>query len=42
MGDEREVRSGLAGGETLIVDPPADLTDGARVRVETRANQEDR
>ena len=36
MGDEREVRRGLAGGETLIVDPPAALTDGARVRIAER------
>jgi len=33
MGDEREVRSGLVGGETVIIDPPADLSDAARVRV---------
>ncbi|HZD05583.1 MAG TPA: efflux RND transporter periplasmic adaptor subunit, partial [Longimicrobiales bacterium] len=31
-GEEREVRSGLEGGETLIVDPPAELADEARVR----------
>jgi RND family efflux transporter MFP subunit len=31
-GGEREVRSGLRGGETLVVDPPAELADGARVR----------
>ena len=28
-----EVRAGLRGGETLIVSPPADLKDGARVRL---------
>ena len=33
MADEREVRGGLQGGETLILDPPADLADGDRVRV---------
>jgi len=27
-----EVRSGLAGGESVVLDPPADLEDGARVR----------
>jgi hypothetical protein len=42
MGDEREVRAGLAGGELLIVNAPAELTDGARVRVVTQANQENR
>jgi hypothetical protein len=42
MGDEREVRAGLAGGELLIVNAPAGLTDGARVRVATQANQESR
>ena len=33
MADEREVRGGLQGGEMLILDPPADLADGDRVRV---------
>jgi RND family efflux transporter MFP subunit len=33
MADEREVRSGLEGGETLILDPPAGLVEGARVKV---------
>ena len=33
MADEREVRSGLQGGETLILDPPQDLVDGDRVTV---------
>jgi HlyD family secretion protein len=42
MGDMREVRSGLRGGETLVLDPPAELTDGARVRVTTRQDEEDR
>lgn len=31
-GDEREVRTGLAGGEILIVEPPSELADGMRVR----------
>ncbi|HEX7091919.1 MAG TPA: efflux RND transporter periplasmic adaptor subunit [Longimicrobiales bacterium] len=40
MGGEREVRSGLIGGETLVLDPPAQLTDGARVRIMgSNANQ---
>lgn len=29
----REVRSGLSGGEQVIVNPPRDLTEGARVNV---------
>jgi HlyD family secretion protein len=33
MGEERQVRSGLSGGEVLIVDPPATLKDGAPVKV---------
>ncbi len=33
MAGEREVRSGLDGGETLILDPAAELRDGARVRI---------
>jgi hypothetical protein len=32
-GDEREIRQGLAGGESVVVDPPEELRDGARVRV---------
>ena len=30
-GDEREVRSGLSGGELLVLEPPPDLADGTRV-----------
>ncbi len=33
LGDDREVTQGLAGGETVVLDPPADLADGDRVRV---------
>ena len=33
QGDQMEVRSGLQGGESVIVSPPAGLQDGARVRV---------
>lgn len=33
MAGEREVRSGLAGGERLIVDPPDDLSEGDRVKI---------
>jgi hypothetical protein len=32
-GGRREVRSGLSGGETLVVDPPQDLSDGVKVNV---------
>ena len=32
-GGEREIRQGLAGGETLVLEPPTELQDGARVRV---------
>jgi RND family efflux transporter MFP subunit len=31
-GDRVEIRSGLSGGESVILDPPAGLKDGARVR----------
>ncbi len=40
MGDEREIRSGLNGGETIIVDAPAELTDGAKVRIADNARSE--
>ena len=30
LGDDREVLSGLAPGETVVVDPPAELAQGAR------------
>lgn len=33
MADAREVRSGLSAGETIILDPPADLADNSRVKV---------
>jgi RND family efflux transporter MFP subunit len=34
---QREVRAGLRGGETLVLEPPPDLADGARVRVQPPA-----
>ena len=40
LGDDREVLDGLAGGDTVVLDPPADLADGARVRL-AAANGED-
>ena len=33
LGDEREVTAGLSGGDEVVLDPPKDLADGARVRV---------
>jgi len=30
-----EIRSGLSGGERVVVDPPADLADGRRIRVKS-------
>ncbi len=33
LGDDREVLDGLAGGETVVLDPPDKLADGARVRI---------
>jgi RND family efflux transporter MFP subunit len=32
IGEDVRVASGLSGGETVVVDPPADLADGARVQ----------
>jgi nitrous oxidase accessory protein NosD len=33
LGDDREVLDGLAGGETVVVNPPETLADGGRIRV---------
>jgi len=33
LGDDREVLDGLAGGDTVVLDPPKDLSDGERVRI---------
>jgi RND family efflux transporter MFP subunit len=33
LGDEREVLDGLAGGDTVVLDPPQNLADGTRVRI---------
>ena len=33
LGDDREVTAGLAGGDTVVLDPPETQADGARVRV---------
>jgi hypothetical protein len=32
-GEQVEIRRGLSGGETVVLDPPGNLEDGARVRV---------
>ena len=32
-GDRIEVRQGLSGGETLVLDPPAELKDGSKVKL---------
>jgi HlyD family secretion protein len=34
FGTTAELRDGLAGGENLVLSPPADLTDGSKVNVE--------
>ncbi|SDW15734.1 efflux RND transporter periplasmic adaptor subunit [Lysobacter enzymogenes] len=34
LGDDREVTAGLSGGETVVLDPPDSLENGAKVRVE--------
>ncbi len=33
LGDDREVTSGISGGETVVLDPPEGLQDGGEVRV---------
>ena len=33
MGDDRQVLQGLSAGESVVLDPPAELTDGAKVRM---------
>jgi len=37
-GEAREVRRGLRGGEKLVVDPPAGLAEGTRVRIVENPN----
>lgn len=38
LGEDREVLEGLAGGETVVLDPPEDLVDGASVRIAKEEN----
>jgi RND family efflux transporter MFP subunit len=38
LGDDREVTAGLRGGETVVLDPPQDLSDGDRVRIATEGD----
>ena len=33
LGDDREVLDGLSGGDAVVLDPPEQLADGARVRI---------
>jgi len=33
LGEDREITQGLSGGETVVLDPPASLSDGDRVRI---------
>lgn len=37
LGDDREVLSGLSGGDQVVLEPADQLTDGARVRIATDA-----
>ena len=32
-GDDRQVLSGVSAGETVVLDPPAGLEDGGKVRI---------
>ncbi len=40
LGESREVRSGLRAGETVVLDPAAELKDGARVRESAAADED--
>ena len=35
-GDKVEIRQGLSGGETLVLDPPANLKDGGPIKIASR------
>ncbi|HSX64481.1 MAG TPA: efflux RND transporter periplasmic adaptor subunit [Pseudoxanthomonas sp.] len=38
FGNDRQVLSGISPGETVVVDPPAELEDGSRVRIADASN----
>lgn len=38
LGNDRQVLSGISPGETVVVDPPAELEDGSRVRIADVSN----
>jgi RND family efflux transporter MFP subunit len=40
LGDDREVTSGLGGGDVVVLDPPQALADGASVRVATQTDSD--
>lgn len=37
LGNDRQVRSGLGAGDTVVLDPPAELKDGAKVKIAQEA-----
>jgi multidrug efflux pump subunit AcrA (membrane-fusion protein) len=39
MGEDRQVLSGLAAGDSVVLDPPATLQDGDKVRVAANNEQ---
>ncbi|MCI4568218.1 efflux RND transporter periplasmic adaptor subunit [Lysobacter sp. CFH 32150] len=41
LGDDREVLDGLAGGDTVVLDPPAGLEDGGKIRIAEDAVSKD-
>ncbi|HEY5805162.1 MAG TPA: efflux RND transporter periplasmic adaptor subunit [Lysobacter sp.] len=41
LGEDREITQGLAGGETVVLDPPASLADGDRVKVAAAGAESD-
>ena len=40
LGDDREVLEGLSGGDTVVLGPPNELADGARVRIAAAADDD--
>ena len=39
MGDDRQVLSGLAAGDSVVLDPPVGLKDGALIRIAKDASE---